>query len=106
MDHYVSLVLFFESIIVLIFLCYDNTTEMFLAWNKLKKAIFLFGVYFALFSNLFHSAITAVYAGVQLLITLQDCKKGVKQYIKKNKVFCLLILSAAALRDTLAVPKI
>ena len=82
-----------NAIIVLIFLCYDNTTEMFLAWNKLKKAIFLFGVYFALFSNLFHSAITAVYAGVQLLITLQDCKKGVKQYIKKNIVYLAILVT-------------
>ena len=83
-----------NAIVVLVLMCYDDMTEMFLSWSRGRKVLFLFLLYFALFSNLFHSAITAIYAGVYLLFDLRKLychKKNFKQYVREN-IFCLLIL--------------
>lgn len=83
-----------NAIVVLVLMCYNDITEMFLSWNKVQKVLFLLLLYFALFSNLFHSAITAIYTGVYLLFDLRKLynhKKSFKQYVRGN-FFCLLIL--------------
>lgn len=80
-----------NAITVLIFMCSDDVTEMFLGWNAVKKVSFLLLVYFSLFSNLFHSAMTAVYAGIYLLSALWHNKFGLKQFIRKNAI-CLAVL--------------
>lgn len=80
-----------NAIVVLIFLQFDNITEAFLSWKHIQKLLFLILLYFALFSHLFHSALTAIYAGVYLLINLRRYKHNYKQYIGKN-IICLLVL--------------
>jgi len=81
-----------NAIIVLFFLRFDDMSEMFLSWNCFQKALFLILLYFALFSNLFHSAITAIYAGVYLLINLRHYKHNYKQYICKNMIYLLILV--------------
>lgn len=83
-----------NAIVVLILMRYDDLAEMFSSWKKKQKMLFVILVYFALFSNLFHSAITAIYAGVNLLFNIRKMlykKESFIEYIKRN-LFYLFIL--------------
>lgn len=80
-----------NAIVVLILFRFENITEKFCSWNFIYKLFFLILLYFALFSNLFHSAMTAIYAGIRLLIGLRYFSHNFKQFIRKN-FFYLLIL--------------
>ena len=47
--------------------CYNRNDKIKVAFNRF---LFLFALYFALLSNLFHSCITAIYCGVEFLVSL------------------------------------
>lgn len=82
-----------NAIVVLILLRFDDAAELFSSRKHTHKLLFMILLYFALFSNLFHSAITVIYAGIHLLMGLRCYARDFRQYIKKNILF-LLILAA------------
>lgn len=82
-----------NAIVVLILMQSDNMTEMFLSWKWIQKLLFLIVLYFALFSNLFHSAITAIYAGVYLLINLRYMKQDFKLFVWRNIISLLILIT-------------
>lgn len=82
-----------NAIVVLIFLCHDNIMDVFLSWNYFQKILFVILLYFALFSNLFHSAMTAIFAGVYLLFNLYGYKSCLRQFIVKNGIYLLILIT-------------
>ena len=80
-----------NAIVVLILLRNEDITETFLSWNLIQKILFLLMIYFALFSHLFHSAITAIYAGIYLLLSIWFCKRNIKQILRKNSIMFLIL---------------
>lgn len=80
-----------NAIVVLLLLRFKDITENFLSWNFIWKISFCFLIYFALFSNLFHSAITAIYGGTSLLFNLYYCKNGFKGIIRKNIIYLFIL---------------
>lgn len=81
-----------NAIVVLLLLRLKDATEKFLSWNIIQKTGFCVLVYFALFSNLFHSAITAIYAGVALLFNLYRCRGSFKEIVRKNIVYLFILI--------------
>lgn len=82
-----------NAMVVLILMRFEDMTEEFFSWSGAKKCFFLILLYFALFSNLFHSAITASYAGIALLMGLKCDANGGKKYIIKNMIYILILLA-------------
>ena len=83
-----------NAIIVLILLRYTDMTEAFLSWGWWQKSFFAVILYFALFSNLFHSAIIAIFAGSQIIMYLFDLYKRkicIKQFVFKNVIYLLIV---------------
>ncbi|NBJ91332.1 hypothetical protein [Parablautia muri] len=80
-----------NAIVVLLLLQWKDVTEKFLSWNLIRKTGFCILVYFALFSNLFHSAITAIYAGAALLFALYHCKDSFKEFVRKNMAYLFIL---------------
>lgn len=69
-------------------------TDAFLSWGWFEKVFFAVILYFALFSNIFHSAIIAIFAGVQItmhLFNLYKRKICFKQYLKMNVIYLLIV---------------
>lgn len=80
-----------NAVVVLLFLRFKDITKSYLSWNFKWKLSFCLLIYFALFSNLFHSAITAIYAGVGLLFNLYHCKCGLKENVRKNRIYFFML---------------
>lgn len=80
-----------NAIVVLLLLRIDDMTEKFMMWKPIQRMLFFMLVYFSIFSHLFHSAITAIYAGVHLMLSLWFCKGNLRQVMKKNVVYISIL---------------
>lgn len=72
----------------------ENSRALISEGSVFKRALFVTGVYFAVFSNLFASVVLAAYVGFYLLHKLIIClraKSGVKEYARENIVYIVIL---------------
>lgn len=85
-----------NAIVLLLFMRYDGPDKMFREQKVSVRVLSGVLLYFALFSNLFHSAMTAVYVFVHLVYGVQreyQAKSGFRQAVRKNRLCVLLLIS-------------
>ncbi len=80
-----------NAIAVLIMLQYQDFQKAYEKFSPARRGGVMVLVYFAVFSNAFHSAVTAIYCGIMLLRGLINmAKEGtltIKAYLKNNKIY-------------------
>lgn len=80
-----------NAILLLILLAEEDATRAFRRMSLGRKIALSVLIYFAMFSNLFHSAITVVYCGVVILIDLAK-EKSIVRSIRQNVLHLAVIL--------------
>ena len=80
--------------IVLYMMRFEDFAKAFKELSLPVKIVFLAALYFAVFSNLFHSAITIVYCGAVVLYSMLQSvgKDSILSIIKKNYFYIAIIL--------------
>lgn len=86
-----------NAIAVLVMMQYQNFQKAYKTFSTLKKGLFITLIYFAIFSNIFHSAILAIYCGVMLLNSLisgiRREKWHIKNYMQENGMYLLIVFT-------------
>lgn len=82
-------------ILVIILELYPNLMDVFSRKNGVLKGVILFGVYMAIFSNMFCSVILAVWAGVEIInsgLELISCRQFRFRTILRNNIYKLMVV--------------
>ena len=82
-------------ILVIILELYPNLMDVFSRKNGILKGVILFGVYMAIFSNMFCSVILAVWAGVEIInsgLELISCRQFRFRTILRNNIYKLMVV--------------
>lgn len=88
-----------NAVVILLMLQYEDFEKAFRHFRISQKLLFGLGVYFSIFSNLFHSGMLAVYAGIQILTkTVTLCrtfgvKKGCRCVWKESRSSVIILLT-------------
>ena len=82
-------------ILVIILELYPNLMDVFSRKNGILKGVILFGVYMAIFSNMFCSVILSVWAGVEIInsgLKLISCRQFRFRTILRNNIYKLMVV--------------
>lgn len=82
-------------ILVIILELYPDLMDVFSRKNGVLKGVILFGVYMAIFSNMFCSVILAVWAGVEIInsgLELISCRQFRFRTILRNNIYKLMVV--------------
>ena len=82
-------------ILVIILELYPDLMDVFSRKNGILKGVILFGVYMAIFSNMFCSVILAVWAGVEIInsgLKLISCRQFRFRTILRNNIYKLMVV--------------
>ena len=82
-------------ILVIILELYPDLMDVFSRKNGILKGVILFGVYMAIFSNMFCSVILAVWAGVEIInsgLELISCRQFRFRTILRNNIYKLMVV--------------
>ena len=86
-----------NAIAVLFMMCYQDFPKVYKNFTTLKKSLFVMLIYFAAFSNIFHSETIAIYCGVILLNGLirqiKEKKIVIKEYIVKYRIYLIILMT-------------
>ena len=85
-----------NAIAVLIMMQRRNFQEVYDNYSNGKKGLFILIIYVAIFSNIFHSEMTAIYCGTILLLDLlEEIKKKIfelKNYVKNHRIYLSILV--------------
>lgn len=85
-----------NAICVLILMQYQDFSKEYKSFNAIKKGLFVTVVYFAIFSNIFHSGMLAIYCGIMALKGIWDLikerKKDIRNYCRQYDVYLLILV--------------
>lgn len=85
-----------NAICVLLLMQYQNFQREYQSFSIVKKGLFVVLVYFAVFSNLFHSGMLAIYCGTIVLKGMgeyiQEEKKNVKNFYKHYSIYFMILV--------------
>ena len=88
--HYLIPALLNASLVLL--LSQIDTTKNFFSQADGKKILLVFAVYMAIFSNVLHSSILAIYIFVELLWKIRPKDFSPKKFFQENKFYCLILI--------------
>lgn len=85
-----------NAICVLILMQYQDFSKEYKSFNAIKKGLFVTVVYFAIFSNIFHSGMLAIYCGIMALKGIWDLikerKKDIRNYCRQYDIYLLILV--------------
>lgn len=81
-----------NAILLIVLMKNEDINISFFEFSFVEKTLFVLLTYFALFSNLFHSAITACWCGAAAFMALIKNRKGLKNYVRNNTVTLTIVL--------------
>jgi hypothetical protein len=84
-----------NACIVLFMMQYEDFTDEMNSANTIRKTVFFIALYFAMFSNLFHSAITVVYCCSAIIYDFFQRKlkkKDLLLFVRANMYFFLVLI--------------